>query len=77
MIKTILSIALLMLISSASYSSIQTESQYCPMGLSTLQNQSHNTGYCCKVCHKGKACGDSCISVEKECHQPIGCACDV
>jgi hypothetical protein len=31
---------------------------------------------CCRVCHKGKACGNSCISREKSCHQPPGCACD-
>jgi hypothetical protein len=34
-------------------------------------------GYrCCKVCKKGKACGDSCISRDKECHKGPGCACD-
>jgi len=32
--------------------------------------------YCCKVCTVGKACGDSCISRDKECHRPPGCACD-
>ncbi len=31
---------------------------------------------CCKTCHKGKACGDSCISREKQCHKGQGCACD-
>jgi hypothetical protein len=31
---------------------------------------------CCKVCKKGKACGDSCISRDKECHKGPGCACD-
>jgi hypothetical protein len=31
---------------------------------------------CCKVCHAGKACGNSCISRDKTCHQPPGCACD-
>jgi hypothetical protein len=31
---------------------------------------------CCKVCHKGKACGDSCISREKACHKGKGCACN-
>jgi hypothetical protein len=31
---------------------------------------------CCKVCKKGKACGDSCISRDYECHKPRGCACD-
>ena len=31
---------------------------------------------CCKVCSKGKACGDSCIARDKECHKGKGCACD-
>jgi hypothetical protein len=31
---------------------------------------------CCKVCKKGKACGDSCISRDKDCHKPPGCACN-
>jgi hypothetical protein len=31
---------------------------------------------CCKVCTSGKACGDSCLSADKTCHQPPGCACD-
>jgi hypothetical protein len=31
---------------------------------------------CCKVCHKGKACGDSCISRDKDCNKPPGCACN-
>ncbi len=31
---------------------------------------------CCKVCKKGKACGDSCIARDKECHKGEGCACD-
>ncbi len=30
---------------------------------------------CCKVCSKGKPCGDSCISRSKTCHKGIGCAC--
>lgn len=30
---------------------------------------------CCKVCSKGYACGNSCISRNKQCHQPPGCAC--
>lgn len=33
-------------------------------------------GGCCKVCSKGKACGDSCISRSKVCHKGSGCACD-
>jgi SH3-like domain-containing protein len=31
---------------------------------------------CCKICSKGKACGDSCISRDKTCHKGVGCACD-
>lgn len=31
---------------------------------------------CCKVCSKGKACGDSCISRDKQCRKGLGCACD-
>lgn len=35
------------------------------------------TGYrCCKVCTKGKACGDSCIAEWKTCHRGKGCACN-
>ena len=31
---------------------------------------------CCKICRKGKACGDSCISRSYTCHVGSGCACD-
>ena len=31
---------------------------------------------CCKICRKGKACGDSCISKKYICHKPPGCACN-
>lgn len=31
---------------------------------------------CCKVCKAGKACGDSCISRDKNCQKGVGCACD-
>ena len=31
---------------------------------------------CCKVCRKGQACGDSCISRSYTCHVGVGCACD-
>jgi hypothetical protein len=31
---------------------------------------------CCKVCRKGKACGDSCISRSYTCRKGVGCACD-
>ena len=31
---------------------------------------------CCKVCSKGKACGNSCIRADYNCHKGAGCACD-
>ena len=31
---------------------------------------------CCKICSKGKACGNSCIARNLTCHQPPGCACN-
>ena len=31
---------------------------------------------CCKICRKGKACGNSCIARWKTCRKPPGCACD-
>lgn len=30
---------------------------------------------CCKVCSKGKPCGDSCIAKDKRCTKGPGCAC--
>ena len=30
---------------------------------------------CCKVCKKGKPCGDTCIEKSDVCHVPPGCAC--
>lgn len=37
------------------------------------QQQTQRT--CCRVCSAGKACGNSCISRSKTCHQGAGCAC--
>lgn len=31
---------------------------------------------CCRICTKGKACGDSCINARLTCHKGRGCACD-
>jgi len=31
---------------------------------------------CCKVCRKGQACGNSCISRRHTCRKPAGCACN-
>lgn len=33
-------------------------------------------GACCRMCSKGKACGNTCIARSKTCHVPRGCACD-
>lgn len=30
---------------------------------------------CCKICRKGKPCGDSCISRSRVCRKNGGCAC--
>ena len=56
-------------------------------GLSAFETATQNTqslfhsltrdASCCKLCQKGKACGNSCISASYTCHQPAGCACDV
>ncbi len=32
---------------------------------------------CCKICKKGKACGDSCIIENYNCNKAKGCACNV
>ena len=34
------------------------------------------TAQCCKICRKGKACGNSCINRSYTCTKPPGCACD-
>lgn len=31
---------------------------------------------CCRICRKGKACGDSCIQVLLTCRKGDGCACN-
>lgn len=46
---------------------------------STVNQQREGTVYlaaCCKVCRKGKACGNSCISRSYTCHKGKGCACN-
>jgi hypothetical protein len=43
----------------------------------SLADQGRATsGQCCKICHKRKACGDTCISRQDTCHVGQGCACD-
>jgi len=43
-------------------------------GLTALSTSTSQA--CCKICHVGKACGDTCISHDKICHVGPGCACD-
>jgi hypothetical protein len=31
---------------------------------------------CCRTCSRGKACGDGCISQERQCKKGQGCACN-
>lgn len=45
-------------------------------GVALLAPQPALADSCCKHCHKGKACGNSCIPKSEECHLPKGCACD-
>jgi hypothetical protein len=30
---------------------------------------------CCRICRKGQACGDRCMSATKQCKKGQGCAC--
>src|SRR5882762_1670909 len=39
-------------------------------------SSSEPTRACCRVCTRGKACGNSCINRAYQCRQPAGCACD-
>lgn len=43
--------------------------------LKNLAPQKAQSVACCKICSKGKACGNSCISRDKSCHIQGGCAC--
>lgn len=45
-------------------------------GALPCDNASYVGQECCKVCKKGKACGNSCIAADKRCSQPKGCACN-
>tara|TARA_B100001094_G_C18176900_1_gene798424 strand:- start:2553 stop:2807 length:255 start_codon:yes stop_codon:yes gene_type:complete len=53
-----------------------------PLYQKTNTIEGHNLGkefsntYCCKICKKGKACGDSCINKNYTCRKPAGCACN-
>jgi hypothetical protein len=38
-------------------------------------NSGGSGGSCCRYCSVGKPCGDSCISLDKNCNKGPGCAC--
>jgi len=42
----------------------------------TARAPSVGASACCKICTRGKACGNSCINASYTCRQPPGCACD-
>lgn len=42
---------------------------------SETQSERATADRCCKICSKGKPCGDTCIAQDKTCHLPPGCAC--
>ena len=52
---------------------LSEDTDYSSTLLSTTQEYSAK---CCKICKKGKACGNSCISRAKNCKKGKGCACD-
>jgi len=46
----------------------------------SISNKSSSSGLsggssCCKICRTGKACGNTCISVDMQCNSGPGCAC--
>jgi hypothetical protein len=43
--------------------------------LRSLNSEGVSEARCCKVCTKGKPCGDTCIAQDKTCHVGSGCAC--
>lgn len=46
------------------------------LGSSPNMSRPATAAACCKICRKGKACGDSCIARWKTCRKEPGCACD-
>jgi hypothetical protein len=47
-----------------------------PGQTTTISTGSVDSYACCKTCTVGKACGDTCIAKNKECHVGPGCACN-
>ena len=42
----------------------------------THSSAAYGATQCCKVCRKGKACGNTCIAKNKACTKPRGGACN-
>lgn len=54
---------------------VEAPSQLPSWGTSRAQ-ESPSSRSCCRICRKGKACGNTCIAAERACRTPPGCACD-
>ncbi len=88
--RVLLGLVVASLVSFSVYShSGRTNSSGCHNNRKTGDYHCHNSGSsyrkptsnqektaCCKICRKGKACGDSCISRKYTCYKASGCACD-
>ena len=68
-------IAALVLLSAPTVTHADQKPLVVPLPISTPMAQAEPQ--CCRVCKKGKACGDGCISAKKQCRRPAGCACSV
>ena len=55
--------------------SLESEATNFNRGCLWANSGSSSSDGCCRKCVTGKPCGDSCISRDKECHKPPGCAC--
>ncbi len=71
----ILSVLALAVLLSAPAAMAGPDGQAAPSLNTVLETLAPQQVYCCVTCRKGKPCGDSCISRDKTCHQPPGCAC--
>jgi hypothetical protein len=48
----------------------------CPATTSNVQLGELAAAKCCRVCRKGKACGNGCIKAGSRCTKDAGCACN-
>lgn len=54
---------------------IATSPRSNPFNEFQLSERATASAQCCKICSKGKPCGDTCIEKDDVCHVPQGCAC--